>query len=63
MPVFPSSPGAVQERSIELDVAPEAARSLVFAGAVLSGVAIVVKFGTFDIAEIFGASSDVLIAK
>jgi hypothetical protein len=64
-PVLPSSPGAVQERSIELDVAPEAARSVVSAGAVVSAttVAAVVVLGTLDIADSFPASSVVLIAK
>jgi hypothetical protein len=33
------------------------------AGAVLSSVARVVADGTFDIADVFGTSSDVLIAK
>src|SRR5512147_2320775 len=66
VPVVPSSPGAVQDNVAEPVVVDVTARFAIAAGGVVSGggggVA-VVPVGTFEIADQFGTSSAVLIAK
>ena len=56
----PSSPGAAHDSATLADVTAPVARSATAEGAVPSNVA---ALGTFDIADSFGTSSDVLIAK
>jgi len=58
VPVLSSSPGAVQSKSIELVAAPDKARSLIAAGAVVSGIANVDELITFDRPDSLGISSD-----
>jgi hypothetical protein len=63
VPVLLSSPGAVQERFMVVAVGLEVARLETAAGAVVSGVAVVVPVATFERFEVFGTSSKVFIAK
>jgi hypothetical protein len=61
--VLPSSPGAVQVRLTELDVALPVAKFVIAEGGVLSARGGVIPLATLDSADQLGTSSAVLIAK